>query len=146
MPTPRTLAVRSATLTDLPELARLHQAFNGVQVTPQEFHARLANPLCVEQAFVAEMDGRVVGFAALRVVESIFYSDPQGEITELYVEKQYRRAGVARALLALAEQVAKARGVQEMVVLTGSFNRPARKLYQSLGYEAGEIALCKGLA
>jgi ribosomal protein S18 acetylase RimI-like enzyme len=146
MPTLQTLAVRSATPTDLPELARLHFTFNGVQVTPQEFHARLSDPLCVEQVLVAEVDGRVVGFAALRVVNSVFYNDPHGEITELYVEKQSRRVGVARALLALAEQIAKARGVQALLVQTGKNNRTARKLYQALGYEAGEIALYKGLA
>jgi ribosomal protein S18 acetylase RimI-like enzyme len=139
------IVTRTARLDDAQELARLNLAFNEVRSSPEAIARRLADPQRVEQPLVAEIDGRVVGFAALRVVPCVFYEDPHGEVTELYVEEGYRRLGVGRALLALAESMAKAKGVQELVVLTGSTNRKARRLYRSLGYESGDVALSKEL-
>jgi ribosomal protein S18 acetylase RimI-like enzyme len=140
-----TLTTRIATENDVHDLARLNLAFNGVRESPEALSLRLSDPRCVEQPLVAVLEGRVVGFAALRIVPCVFYDHPHGELTELYVEEKYRMLGVGKELVRLAERLAKTRGVKELFVLTGRDNLAARKLYNSLGYEDGDIALSKEL-
>ena len=140
------IVTRVATTADAPALAQLNFAFNGVHVAPDILAGRLADPQHVEQALVAEIDGRIAGFAALRIVPCLFYDHPHGELTELYVEEAYRRRGVGRALVLLAEQMAQASGVTELFVLTGDANIAARRLYAALGFAEGDIALSKALA
>ena len=141
----QTIVTRIATVDDAPALARLNLAFNGVDLLPDVLSSRLADPQRVEQPLVAEIDGRVIGFAALRVTPSLFYESPHGELTELYVDVAFRRRGVGRALLLLAEQIAKTSGVTQLWVLTDSANRAARTLYNALGYDDGDLALSKEL-
>ncbi len=74
-----------------------------------------------------------------------FYTHPHGEITELYVEDEYRRLGVGRELLLLAEKIAKENDVEELFVLTGLSNQKALRLYRSTGYEDGDVVLSKEL-
>ena len=142
---PPSLYAREAGPDDLPDLARLNDAFNGENTSPAELALRLADPRRVEQALVAVLDGRVVGFAGLRIVPGLFYPVPYGELTELYVQPDSRRRGAARALLALAEQLAAARGVRELFVLTGRRNRAARAFYRAAGFAGDEVALSKDL-
>jgi ribosomal protein S18 acetylase RimI-like enzyme len=139
------ISTRIAEANDLPALARLNQAFNGVVCTPRDLQERLADPFCVEQPLVAEVDGRVVGFGALRVVPCVFYPEPYGEVTELYVAEGYRRMGVGRSLLRLAEEIAQSKGVRTLMVMTGKSNRAACRLYQSMGYEQDDLAFSKSL-
>ena len=77
------IVTRVATAEDAPALAQLHYAFNGVRVAPDVLAGRLADLQRVEQALVAEIDARIAGFAALRVVPCLFYAHPHGELTEL---------------------------------------------------------------
>ncbi|GGE49592.1 GNAT family N-acetyltransferase [Actibacterium pelagium] len=58
-----------------------------------------------------------------------------GEVKRLYVEPDARGLGVARALLAELQQVAKDIGLSVLRLETGDKLEPAVKLYQRLGYE-----------
>jgi ribosomal protein S18 acetylase RimI-like enzyme len=127
------------------ELSRLNAEFNGSSDPPEHLAKRLSDPLCVEQPLLAEIDGNVVGFSALRIVPCVFYADPHGELTELFVEQGYRRMGVGRELLILAEKIAKEKGGKELFILTDMSNQVARSFYISMGYEDGELAFAKEL-
>jgi ribosomal protein S18 acetylase RimI-like enzyme len=128
------------------DLARLNAEFNGSSDHPEYLAKRLTDSSCVEQPLLAEVDGHVVGFAALRIVPCIFYADPHGELTELFVEEQYRRMGVAQELLSLAEKIAKEKGVKELFVLTDETNQVAQMFYNSTGYAGGQLAFTKELS
>jgi ribosomal protein S18 acetylase RimI-like enzyme len=130
----------------MPELARLNAEFNGSSDPPEQLSVRFSDPACVEQPLLAEIDGCVVGFAALRIVPCVFYAEPHGELTELFVEPGCRRMGVGRELLSLAEEMAQAKGVKELFVLTGRSNHAARSFYASMGYQDGELAFAKKFA
>jgi ribosomal protein S18 acetylase RimI-like enzyme len=134
---------RVATLEDMQDLAHLNELFNGVCVSPEILAKRLSDPLCVEQALIAELDNRIVGFAALRIVSCVFYTHLHGELTELYVLKDYRKRGVAKGLLCLAEKIAKEKGVRELFVQTGLSNLAAQAFYHSIGYRDNDLALSK---
>jgi len=136
---------RLAQISDAVELARLNRLFNGVEDSGEQIKLRLADPRRVETPLIAEIEGRVVGFAAVRVVPTIFYAAPHAELTELFVEEAFRRQGVARALVAAAEALAREGGADEMVILTDTDNEGAQALYMEMGFTQRELALLKPL-
>jgi ribosomal protein S18 acetylase RimI-like enzyme len=145
MSLPSSIQVRLAEAADAPQIARLNELFNGVTDAPAAYAARLTDPRRVDTALMAELDGQVVGFAVLRLLPALLYSEPYAELTELYVEEGYRRRGVGRALIEYAEGLAMQAGAEEMVILAGENNRSALSAYLSLGYQAGDLALIKKL-
>ena len=83
--------------------------------------------------WVAEADGRVVGFAAARVV------DPErriGEVRIVGVDPTAQRMGVGAALTRHAEAWLETQGMAIVFIGTGGDpgHEPARALYQALGY------------
>lgn len=139
------LTLRIASPLDAPALTRLNAEFNGTGEPPERLAERLGAPGQVEIAILADLDGHITGFAGLRLVQSLFYPTPQAELTELYVEPAYRRCGVARALVAFVENLAKQAGVEELVLMTGFENRGAQAFYQVMGFKRSELAMRKSL-
>ncbi len=136
---------RIATVEDAEELTRLNALFNDIQEKPETLAERLGNPRRVETPILAEIDNRVVGFAAVRIVPTVFYTNPHAELTELFVEEAYRRKGVGQALITHAEQLAREGGASELIVLTGLDNEASQALYRGMGFEDLDQALIKAL-
>ena len=136
---------RIATLDDAAALARLITAFNipypGIPVTTAQATARLAACQGVETTILAEVDGQTVGFACLRLVPYMSGDEPYAELTDLFVAEGFRRRGVARALMAHVEQLARAGGATDMILLTGHENDGAQAFYRALGYQDYSLAL-----
>lgn len=136
--------VREARPADAAAVAELNEAFNGVHESPDALAQRLADPGRAETALLAEVEaGQAAGFAGLRVTPSLFYATPRAELTELYVAPAFRRRGIARALIGLAERLALARGARSLVVLTGADNAAALRLYRAVGFEDDDVSLSK---
>jgi GNAT superfamily N-acetyltransferase len=138
---PTMIVIRIATTEDAPALAHLNAAFNGVDDPPEQLAARMPAAGDSETALLADFDGELAGFACLRIVPCLLYAAPYAELTELYVEPSYRRRGVARALIAYAEQLARERGAEEVIIMTGINNAAARALYHTMGYDSYAVAL-----
>jgi GNAT superfamily N-acetyltransferase len=119
------IRTRIATADDAAALAKLNAAFNAVQEAPEQLAQRLADSRRVETPIIAELDGQVVGFAAVRLVPCVFYASLHAELTELFVQPEYRRRGVGRALIAHAERLASDGGADELVLLTSFANQEA---------------------
>lgn len=139
------ISVRIVTPAEAADLAHLNWLFNDVETPPEVLVRRLADPQQVETALLAWVDGQAAGFAGLRVTPGLFYAEPHAELTELYVLEEYRRQGVARALIAYAEDLARGRGATGLMVLTGADNEAALALYRALGFEDYDLALGKDL-
>lgn len=137
------IMVRKAAPNDLDDLARLNKLFNGVVATPNQLADRLGYPGCVEIPIVAQVNDRIVGFAGLRVVPSVFYEEAQAELTEIYVEGPFRRQGVGKALIDYAEDLARKAGAQEILLLTDKNNQAAQALYAAMGYQEWALAMGK---
>jgi GNAT superfamily N-acetyltransferase len=135
------MIIRLATPADAGDLARMNAAFNGVSDSAAQLAGRLAACAEIETALVAELDGQVGGFACVRVVPCVLYAAPYAELTELYVEPAFRRRGVGRALIARAEQLARARGADDLIIMTGVGNAAAQALYRAAGYDTYAVAL-----
>jgi ribosomal protein S18 acetylase RimI-like enzyme len=140
------MSVRIATATDAAALSRLNVAFQGSGDDAATLAVRLAEPGLTERALLAEVDGRAVGFAGLRVSPGLFYAEPRAELTELYVEPEARRHGVGRALIATAAELARRAGAEELWALTWEQNHAALALYRAMGFVGGEVALRKELS
>ena len=76
---------------------------------------------------------RAAGLVAPQPPPEMLYVDA------LAVEPSFRRRGVARALLARAEQAARERRLTGVALDTGLHNDPARALYEATGFDEGDI-------
>jgi GNAT superfamily N-acetyltransferase len=95
--------------------------------------------------FVAELDGRVAGMVDIHVARPAGAHQPRtyGYIPELAVAAGARRRGVGAALMAAAEDWARARGCAHTVLDYNARNADAGRFYRDrLGYRsAGEIVI-----
>ena len=61
-------------------------------------------------------------------------SDNVAELRRMVVAREYRRRGLARALLATAEAFCRESGYACIVLSTSALQQPAMRLYESSGY------------
>jgi GNAT superfamily N-acetyltransferase len=139
------ILVRLATREDADDLARLNSIFNEANISAAEIATQLSRCADVETAYLAEVDGRAVGFACLRLIPQFFAAEPYGELTELFVEESFRRQGVGAALIRHVEQVAREAGVREFFLMTGFKNTSAHHFYHAIGYSLRCFVMFKTL-
>jgi GNAT superfamily N-acetyltransferase len=86
--------------------------------------------------WVAEPDGAVVGMVGIER-----RSDAEAELRRMVVARQYRRRGIARALLAVAEDFCRQAGYAAVALSTSELQAPAMRLYESSGYRRVRSAM-----
>jgi len=103
-----------------------------------------------ELSFVAEADGKVVGFVSGNFIprsaqdsSSLTLTNPGGEILvgDLVVHRDYRGKGIATSLLLHVKESGLSKGITKLVGYVDSDNRPALKLYRKLGFQLKEVGL-----
>lgn len=137
--------VRIATEKDAEQLEILNNEFNGEgETTLDNIKASLAGNK-QEIVVVDEMNGDLTGFVCVQLKKSFCYDKYMPEITEVYVKPQYRRCGIARAMIAYAEEYCKSNyPSHKFELLTGSENSIAQIAYKRFGYcTDDEIHLAK---
>lgn len=103
-----------------------------------------------EAVFLAEEDGRPIGFAQCGLRHDYVEgtdSSPVGYLEGIYVMEPYRRTGVARALVEAGEDWARARGCREFASDCEIENAQSLAFHLGAGFaEAGRlICFVKGL-
>ena len=83
---------------------------------------------------VAEDHGRIVGFVHLQTGLDYYSNRPIGHVADLAVDPAHEGRGIARVLLAAAEDWARARAYAWMDLNVAPGNERARTLYERLGY------------
>lgn len=81
---------------------------------------------------VAEIDGEIAGTVQL-VLETRPNGNHRAEVSKLLVHTDYRRRGIARALMQQIETEARA-AARTLLVLDTQTGEPAEELYVQLGY------------
>ncbi len=81
----------------------------------------------------AFVDGRVVGIAGVHVQPKLKQRH-KGYLYGVYVEAAYRRAGLARALIAMVIAEARRGGLNLLQLSVTAGNQAARRLYVEFGF------------
>lgn len=128
------IMIRPARLSDAEAIAALTKQL-GYDPEPDAVAARLSRLLARrdQQFLVAEHDGRAVGWIHMVIAEYV-EADAFVVIGGLVVDREYRKQGIGRRLLAHAEEWAAANGCS-FVRLSSSMKRTeAHAFYERAGY------------
>lgn len=121
--TPSSVRIRPVTRADLPAIATFIEPFVAsgklLPRTTQELEDLLPH------GFVAEADGRIVGFAALEI-----YSPKMSEIRSLAVAPEFRGLGVGKRLVQHCVERARDRQVLEIMAITSN-----EEFFKSCGFD-----------
>src|SRR5438128_501203 len=146
--TSRDVECREVAKADAPTLVPLFEGFYGrwfgEPVTSQAVQRRIRQAKGIETLVIAERDGKILGFASLRLVPSLD-STPYAELSDLFVAGPYRRQGVGRRLLEFVEKRARERGADRLVLTTGLKNVDAQGFYRASGFVDQALAMKKPL-
>ncbi len=138
-----TIHVRVATPDDAAAILHLNEIFNDVRATEAQIRAQIARCQGIETALLAEVAGQVVGFLCLRLLPQICDPETYAEVSELFVDDEFRRIGVARALMERAAEMAREAGAAQLILMTGFKNVGGQRFYHSQGFENYLLAMKK---
>jgi ribosomal protein S18 acetylase RimI-like enzyme len=102
--------------------------------SPSDFHATAAT---AAHFLVAELDGAVVGVAALlapREPMRAIAHNGEAELVRLVVSSTARRKGIGRALADRCTELARREGWRSIALWSRPYQRAGHRLYESLGY------------
>lgn len=85
---------------------------------------------------IAEVDGKFSGFqrADVQEISKFFKHSKILYLDDVYVLPEFRKMGIARALVLEVEKIARKRGIKRLQSRIYTFNKPAQNLLKSLGY------------
>jgi ribosomal protein S18 acetylase RimI-like enzyme len=128
--------IRKAIKSDVPailalvkELATYEKEPDAVEVTLAEMEADGFGPQAIYSAFVAEIDGKVVGMA----LYYIKYSTWKGKaiyLDDIVVNEKYRRYGIGGKLFEEVVKVGKQMGARKIDWQVLHWNEPAIQFYK----------------
>jgi putative acetyltransferase len=140
-----TIDIRPYAATDSDEVRDLFVRVNRLLAPPklaEAFESYIARSLVEEidripayygarggSFWVAVLDGRIVGMFGLEAAGS-----GAMELRRMYVDADARRRGIARTMLAFAEDQCRRSGAHEMVLSTSELQKEALALYRRAGY------------
>lgn len=93
---------------------------------------------------VGEVDGARAGITIVvfDVLDDVTQSE-QAFVAYMAVAREHRRRGVARALLAAAEEEARRRGLSHISLMVTEASVPARALYAQAGFSDERVLMTK---
>lgn len=118
--------IRPARIGDTDQIAQI-EARSFTDPWPREGVRAVLSSRTVT-ALVAESDSRLIGYVIARDAAGV------AEILDLAVSAEWRRAGVATALLRALTEMLERSGVKEIFLEVRESNRAARKLYLAHGF------------
>jgi GNAT superfamily N-acetyltransferase len=124
---------------DLPAISRLHKHFWGERSDVEA----MANTLAMladdpdHAILAARIDGECVGTATGVICHGLYGGfDTYMVVEDMVVDPAHRRRGIASALLAELETIARTRGCNQVILLTESVRSDEVALYEANGFEA----------
>ena len=145
------ISVRYAKIDDIPRVNELRESVNELHVNGrpdifrqgfcEELRAHAYEVLGSDKAdiIVAECGGTVCGFAVAEYIDrpQSVYNNAQSfyHVEEFGVDENYRRMGVASAIVEFSKSEAKAKGYRSLRLDVWEFNEGAIKFYEAAGFE-----------
>lgn len=138
----RGFRVRKAVPRDVPAIARLIRGLakyekleRECRVSPQRLRrdgfVRGRRPYF--ETFIAEQDGKPIGFALYAYLYSTFPCSPTLYIEDIFVLPEERGKGAGKGLLVELARVAMKKGCGQMKWTVLDWNEPAFRFYRTLG-------------
>jgi len=114
-------------------LAAYEQLSDRVTGNTELLRSHLFGDRPCAEAIVAEFDRQVVGFALFFPTYSTFLTQPGIHLEDVFVQPEYRRQGVGKALMTAIAKIAHDRGCGRLEWSVLEWNQNAIEFYQSLG-------------
>ena len=134
------LSIREATPVDMPTVARFVRALadyerlaHEAKGTEADFDAAIFGTPQRAGCLVAEWDGAPAGIALYHWTFSTFLARHGRWLEDLWVEPQYRRRGIAKALFARLARDTLAEGGGRLAWNVLDWNAPAIATYDAMG-------------
>ena len=110
----------------IPQMVELEKTCFSLPWTADMIKSELNNPSCL---YLAAVDGdTLVGYIGVQTVLD------EGYINNVAVRPEYRRQGIAAALISLLVEQARAIGLAFLTLEVRENNAPAISLYEKLGF------------
>lgn len=134
------LTIRAAETTDAESIATLFTD-EGYPSGPSDIVERLTRFASEHsRVVIAEHEGAVLGFIALHALPRFEHDDRILRVLALVVDAGARERGVGHRLMTEAERIAAELGAAFIEVTAGHHRPDARRLYESMGYDASVAA------
>ena len=114
-------------------LARYEKAEDQVKASEGQLRDALFGPRPAVYALVAEVDGRVVGFALYFLNFSTWEGTHGIYLEDLFMEPEFRGTGLGKALLTRLAVIALERGYARVEWWVLDWNEPSIEFYRRLG-------------
>jgi GNAT superfamily N-acetyltransferase len=135
-----TVTIRPAQATDAEAIATLFTD-EGYPTGPSDIVERMTRFASEHsRVVIAEHEGVVLGFIALHALPRFEHDDRILRVLALVVDAGARERGVGHRLMTEAERIAGELGAAFIEVTSGHHRPEARKLYESMGYDASIAA------
>jgi GNAT superfamily N-acetyltransferase len=138
--TDTSLTIRAADPSDAEAIAALFTD-EGYPAGPSDIVERMtrfASPH--SRVLIAEHEGGVLGFIAIHALPRFEHDDRIVRVLALVVDAGARERGVGHQLMAETERIAAELGAAFVEVTSGHHRPEARRLYESMGYDASVAA------
>ena len=130
------LHIRTAQISDAEELLAIYKPYiENTAITfeydvpsIEEFANRIKTTLKRYPYIVAELNGKIVGYAGM------WQMFDEAHMTNIAVAAEYRCRGIATNLILCLMQTAKANGGKRMTLEVREFNHKAQRVYSALGF------------
>lgn len=144
--------VRAATLEDAPAIAELHvrswqwayrgliadEYLDGMSATLErrieQRRTQLASLPSETRWWLAEQDGRIVGFATTGLSRDQDVPPGTAEVYAIYLAQDAAGQGIGRALFAHAVTDLRQRGFERAILWVLTTNQRARRFYEAAGW------------
>ncbi|HAN21883.1 MAG: GNAT family N-acetyltransferase [Clostridiales bacterium GWF2_36_10] len=129
------MLIREAVINDFKDIYILNKEGLGYDYPEEKTKAKLQIVLniSVDKIFVAEHDGKVIGYIHLSGYECT-YSDSLKNILAIAALPEYCGKGIGKALLTAGENWAKKNGSCGIRLVSSSTRTDAHKFYAACGY------------
>lgn len=125
--------IRNARLEDKEQVMKLVRGLYGrsaremIEKWDKEYQRHIGG------TFIAETNQKVVGYVTFGIEDDSVY------IGDLYVSPKYRRKGIANSLIQVVEKARENLNKKYLRVDVRKKDRPARRLYEKLGFNFLEL-------
>ena len=135
--------IRLAQVADAVKLKGINDLFNEKDdTTLSELETSLRENKN-EIVVCADIGTSFVGICYISIINTVSFNWRYCFITELFVQKEYRKRGISKALMKFAENELIKIGIKKTFLWVDESNEKARKLYTSLGFtEMPDAIMC----